>query len=123
MRLIAKQVSVLMPIVVRWLLHNLTKPSAIHSDVVGQARYWINMTIRIAGWLRVQIRARCHGEGIPSVAHRVSAGSRAQRGKAVHEESRSVSHGRERWQAQSRSELVSNLFTLEEYRLHAQARI
>ena len=38
-----------MPIVVRWLLHNLTKPSAIHSDVVGQAHYWKNMTIRIAG--------------------------------------------------------------------------
>ena len=54
-----------------------------------------------------------------SVAHRVSSGSRAQRGKAVHEESRSVSHGRERWQAESRSELVSNLFTLEEHRLHA----
>ena len=54
-----------------------------------------------------------------SVAHRVSSGSRAQRGKAVHEESRSVSHGLERWQAQSRSELVSNLFTLEEHRLHA----
>lgn len=38
-----------MPIVVRWLLDNLTKPSAIHSDVVGQAHYWKNMTIRIAG--------------------------------------------------------------------------